>query len=302
DAHSGRHGRGGARGSSPAAAAALEHAPGRGHELATLSARPRGTGTRVFGLHVSVLSRGRRRTRRVCRHGARHGQGRARRHSDGAPPGGRPGDSRRRAGYGSAAAQGTGHAVARECVVADVPRRLRRAVRRAVPRAGPSARADRRHHAGPGRGGRARVLRARAAHRAEFGPGTSLITLQSQHPRSTFSSRTMKIGVPKEIKTNENRIALVPAGAEALVAAGHTVAIETGAGLGSGFTDEAYTSVGATIAPDAATTWRDNDMIMKVKEPIASEWKHMRRGQLIFTYFHFAADEKLTKAHLESGA
>src|SRR6185503_20178224 len=91
-------------------------------------------------------------------------------------------------------------------------------------------------------------------------------------------------------------------GAEALVAAGHTVAIETGAGLGSGFTDEAYTSVGATIAPDAATTWRDNDMIMKVKEPIASEWKHMRRGQLIFTYFHFAADEKLTKAHLESGA
>jgi alanine dehydrogenase len=112
----------------------------------------------------------------------------------------------------------------------------------------------------------------------------------------------MKIGVPKEIKTNENRIALVPAGAETLVAAGHTVLVETGAGLGSGFADEAYSAVGATIAPDAATTWRDSDMIMKVKEPIEREWRHMKRGQLIFTYFHFAADEKLTKAHIASGA
>src|SRR5215212_8733113 len=112
----------------------------------------------------------------------------------------------------------------------------------------------------------------------------------------------MKIGVPKEIKTNENRIALVPAGAEALIGAGHSVLVETGAGLGSGFADEAYTSVGAKIAPDAATVWKDSDMIMKVKEPIEKEWKHMKKGQLIFTYFHFAADEKLTKAHLDSGA
>ena len=112
----------------------------------------------------------------------------------------------------------------------------------------------------------------------------------------------MKIGVPKEIKTNENRIALVPAGAEALVAAGHTVLVEHGAGLGSGFADETFTAVGAKIAPDAATVWRESDMIMKVKEPIETEWKHMRRGQLIFTYFHFAADEKLTKAHIASGA
>lgn len=112
----------------------------------------------------------------------------------------------------------------------------------------------------------------------------------------------MKIGVPKEIKTNENRIALVPAGAETLVAAGHSVLIETGAGLGSGFPDDSYVAVGAKIAPDAATTWRDSDMIMKVKEPIEPEWKHMKKGQLIFTYFHFAADEKLTKAHLASGA
>jgi alanine dehydrogenase len=112
----------------------------------------------------------------------------------------------------------------------------------------------------------------------------------------------MKIGVPKEIKTNENRIALVPAGAESLITAGHSVLIEKEAGIGSGFADEDYTSVGAKIAPDAAAVWKDSDMIMKVKEPIKSEWPHMRKGQLIFTYFHFAADRELTQAHLDSGA
>ena len=112
----------------------------------------------------------------------------------------------------------------------------------------------------------------------------------------------MKIGVPKEIKTNENRIALVPAGAEQLVSTGHSVLIESGAGVGSGFPDETYAGVGAKIAPDAATVWRDSEMILKVKEPIEPEWKHMRRDQVIFTYFHFAADERLTRAHLESGA
>jgi alanine dehydrogenase len=112
----------------------------------------------------------------------------------------------------------------------------------------------------------------------------------------------MKIGVPKEIKTNENRVALVPAGAEAFVAAGHTVMVEKGAGEGSGFTDKDYSSVGATIGADADAVWRGAEMIMKVKEPIAKEWPRMRREQLIFTYFHFAADEKLTRAHLDSGA
>lgn len=112
----------------------------------------------------------------------------------------------------------------------------------------------------------------------------------------------MKIGVPKEIKTNENRVALVPAGAEALIAAGHTVMMEKGAGEGSGFPDEAYTSVGASIGPTADAVWGQADMIMKVKEPIAVEWPRMKKGQLIFTYFHFAADEKLTKAHIASGA
>jgi alanine dehydrogenase len=112
----------------------------------------------------------------------------------------------------------------------------------------------------------------------------------------------MRIGVPKEIKTNENRVALVPAGAEELVAAGHSVSVERGAGEGSGFSDQLYERAGARIAPDADAVWSDADMIMKVKEPIASEWKRMRRGQTIFTYFHFAADEDLTRAHLKSGA
>ncbi|MBX3172884.1 MAG: alanine dehydrogenase [Gemmatimonadaceae bacterium] len=112
----------------------------------------------------------------------------------------------------------------------------------------------------------------------------------------------MKIGVPKEIKTNENRVSLVPAGAEALVAAGHTVYVEQGAGLGSGFDDAQYTAVGAKILPTADETWAAAEMIIKVKEPIKVEWPRMKKGQTIFTYFHFAADEELTKAHIDSGA
>src|SRR5690349_16702550 len=112
----------------------------------------------------------------------------------------------------------------------------------------------------------------------------------------------MLIGVPKEIKTNENRIALVPAGAEALTAAGHTVFIEAGAGLGSGFPDDAYQAAGAQIASSADEVWKRAEMIMKVKEPIAVEWPRMRRGQLIYTYFHFAAAEDLTRAVIASKA
>jgi alanine dehydrogenase len=112
----------------------------------------------------------------------------------------------------------------------------------------------------------------------------------------------MHIGVPKEIKTNENRVALVPAGAEALVAAGHTVTIEHGGGEGSGFPDDAYVAVGARIAPDAPATWSSAELILKVKEPIEREWACIRKGQTLFTYFHFAADEKLTTALRQSGA
>jgi alanine dehydrogenase len=112
----------------------------------------------------------------------------------------------------------------------------------------------------------------------------------------------MKIGIPKEIKTNENRIALVPAGAEALTAAGHEVFVEYGAGEGSAFPDEAYEKAGARILPDADAVWGAADMIMKVKEPIRTEWPRMRAGQTVFTYFHFAADEELTRAHIASRA
>jgi alanine dehydrogenase len=109
----------------------------------------------------------------------------------------------------------------------------------------------------------------------------------------------MLIGVPKEIKTNENRIALVPAGAEALVAAGHSVMVERGGGEGSGFTDEQYEAVGATIH-SVEEVWAKAEMIMKVKEPIAVEYPRIRPNQLLFTYFHFAADETLTRALIDS--
>jgi len=112
----------------------------------------------------------------------------------------------------------------------------------------------------------------------------------------------MIIGVPKAIKTNENRVALVPAGAEALAADGHTVLVEKGAGEGSGFADAAYKTAGAQIVPKVEDVWAKAEMILKVKEPIKPEWPRIRKGQVLFTYFHFAADEALTKAIVKSGA
>jgi alanine dehydrogenase len=112
----------------------------------------------------------------------------------------------------------------------------------------------------------------------------------------------MIIGVPTEIKTNEYRVALVPAGAEALVAGGHTVLIQKGAGEGSGFSDDLYVQAGAQIVDGREEVWSRAEMIMKVKEPLESEWPLIRKDQLLFTYFHFAASEPLTRAHLDSGA
>lgn len=112
----------------------------------------------------------------------------------------------------------------------------------------------------------------------------------------------MKIGIPREIKTNEYRISLVPAGAQALISSGHKVIVEAGAGLGSGFCDAQYLAIGAQIVEEAAYVWAESDLIIKVKEPVESEWKHIRPGQIIFTYFHFAASEALTRAHMASGA
>lgn len=112
----------------------------------------------------------------------------------------------------------------------------------------------------------------------------------------------MLIGVPKEIKNNEYRVALTPAGAEALVQAGHSVVIQASAGKESGFTDDFYTNAGAEVADTAEEVWARAEMIMKVKEPIEPEWPLMRAGQVLFTYFHFAASEPLTKAVVDSGA
>ncbi len=110
----------------------------------------------------------------------------------------------------------------------------------------------------------------------------------------------MIVGVPKEIKPDENRVALVPAGAEALTRAGHEVLVERGAGVGSGFADDAYERAGAAILGDPDGLWSRAGMIVKVKEPIESEYERIRPEQVIFTYFHFAADEGLTRAILES--
>jgi alanine dehydrogenase len=112
----------------------------------------------------------------------------------------------------------------------------------------------------------------------------------------------MKIGIPKEIKNNENRVSLTPGGAHALTQHGHTVYVETQAGKNSGFSDEAYIKAGAKILPTAKEIFATADMIMKVKEPIPVEYDLIRPNQLLFTYFHLAADRKLTDAMVKTGA
>jgi alanine dehydrogenase len=109
------------------------------------------------------------------------------------------------------------------------------------------------------------------------------------------------IGVPKEIKTDEYRVGMTPAGVELLVLAGHTVLIQSGAGVGSGIADEAYAKAGAKVVDSPDTVWGEAGMVVKVKEPLAAEYRHLRKGLTVFTYFHFAADEALTRACLDSG-
>ena len=110
----------------------------------------------------------------------------------------------------------------------------------------------------------------------------------------------MRIGVPKEIKNNENRVGMTPSGVAELVKRGHNVTVQHTAGEGSGFSDEDYISAGAVIAPTIEETYATADMIVKVKEPIESEYPLVRKGQLVFTYFHFASDLELTKAMIAS--
>ncbi len=109
----------------------------------------------------------------------------------------------------------------------------------------------------------------------------------------------MRIGVPAEIKTDEHRVAITPAGVAALVARGHEVAIEAGAGVGSAIPDGAFEAAGAVAVKGAAAVWERSDMILKVKEPLEPEFEYMRRGQILFTYLHLAASEELTARLLE---
>ncbi|MEG1544501.1 MAG: alanine dehydrogenase, partial [Tannerellaceae bacterium] len=112
----------------------------------------------------------------------------------------------------------------------------------------------------------------------------------------------MIIGIPKEIKNNENRVALTPSGAKELVKRGHTVYVQYAAGENSGFADAAYEAAGAKILPLLEDVYLTAEMIVKVKEPIIAEYPLVRKGQLVFTYFHFASEEMLTHAMLDSQA
>jgi alanine dehydrogenase len=118
----------------------------------------------------------------------------------------------------------------------------------------------------------------------------------------SFNKDNMVIGVPKEIKNNENRVALTPAGAKELMQRGHTVYVQQSAGEGSGFPDEAYKAAGAGLLPSIEAVYQVAEMIVKVKEPVAQEYPFIRKGQLLFTYFHFASDRELTLAMMRSGA
>lgn len=110
----------------------------------------------------------------------------------------------------------------------------------------------------------------------------------------------MIIGVPKEIKNNENRVAITPAGVVQLINAGHKVVIEANAGIGSGFTDEEYKQAGAEIVERASEVWEKAEMILKVKEPLPAEYVYFRKGLILFTYLHLANEPELAKALVEN--
>ena len=112
----------------------------------------------------------------------------------------------------------------------------------------------------------------------------------------------MRIAVPTEVKSQEHRVALTPAGALELTRRGHEVYVQAGAGLGSTIPDEAYAAVGATLLPDADAVWDSGDLVVKVKEPVPEEYSRLRRGQTLFTYLHLAASRSCTDALLSSGA
>lgn len=120
-------------------------------------------------------------------------------------------------------------------------------------------------------------------------------------PYPVSGSRQCVVGVPAEVKKDEYRVALTPVGAEELTRSGHRLLVQVGAGQGSGISDEQYRQHGAEIVTTAEEVWGQADLIVKVKEPLPAEWPLLRREQVVFTYFHFAADEVLTRAVMASG-
>jgi alanine dehydrogenase len=122
-------------------------------------------------------------------------------------------------------------------------------------------------------------------------------------PRQEFFMAVNKfvVGVPKEVKTDEYRVAMIPVGVDELTRAGHKVLVQKGAGLGSGIGDDQYAGHGAELVDKADEVWKRSDLIVKVKEPLREEWPLLQPGQTVFTYFHFAADRALTEAVLQSG-
>ena len=124
---------------------------------------------------------------------------------------------------------------------------------------------------------------------------------KGRYPAPPFCRPRMNVGTPREIKTHENRVAMVPSGVLELTQAGHGVLVEQGAGLGSGIADEEFARAGATLVKTPEEVFEKSDLIVKVKEPLPPEYKRIRKGQTVFTYFHFAADEKLTQAVMRSG-
>jgi alanine dehydrogenase len=111
----------------------------------------------------------------------------------------------------------------------------------------------------------------------------------------------VRVGVPREVKDHEFRVAITPAGVRELTLAGHEVLVEQGAGLGSSIADGEFEAAGARILPDAASTWREADLVCKVKEPISSEYEHLRPDLILFTFLHLAADRPLTQALIDAG-
>ncbi|MEO6199534.1 MAG: alanine dehydrogenase, partial [Cryobacterium sp.] len=111
----------------------------------------------------------------------------------------------------------------------------------------------------------------------------------------------MRVAIPKEVKNNEFRVAITPASVHDLVANGHEVLVETGAGDGSSIPDVSYVAAGATIMPSAESTWAAAEVLLKVKEPVESEYGYFRDGLVLFTYLHLAAEQALTEALLRSG-